>query len=267
MTDPLMTLTRLAGETGRGDLLVVGAGLGTRSETLWEPAAHLLGNDFEVVGVDLPGHGRSPAATTGFVAPDLAAEVRRLASGLANGRSCWYAGVSLAGAVAFELGLNPGPFKAVAAIAAASRFGEPHDWEERAALVRKAGTPVMVAGSSQRWFAPGFIERSGAGQGDLVGQMLHDLSDTDDASYALCCEALAAYDVRSALGEIVVPFLLAPGSEDVVITPERAVEDLATLAHAQSYTFQGCGHQPPVEDPTAVASTLKNFFNHAGATS
>ena len=257
---PVITATRLAGVDGRGDLLIVGAGLGTRSETLWGRAANLLGDDFEVIGVDLPGHGRSPATSGAFAVPELAAQVRQLAAEIGAGRKNWYAGVSLAGAVAFELGLKPGPFSGVAAIAAASRFGEPEAWEERAALVRKAGTSVMVAGSSRRWFAPGFVER----QGQLVGQMLHDLADTDDESYALCCEALATYDVRSALGEMDVPFLLGPGSEDVVITPERAAEDLVTLAHQRAHTFDGCGHQPPAEDPAAVAAVLTTFINEAG---
>ena len=258
MSDPIITATRLAGDEGSGGLLIVGAGLGTRSETLWTAAAKRL-HHFEVVGVDLPGHGRSPATTEHFGVPEIATQVRKIATELGAGRPTWYAGVSLAGAVAFQLALDPGPFSGVAAIAAASRFGEPTAWEERAALVRKAGTPVMVAGSSQRWFAPGFPKH----HGELVGQMLHDLSDTDDESYALCCEALAAYDLRSALSEVVVPFLLAPGAEDVVITPERAAEDLVTLTHAHSHIFKGCGHQPPAEDPAAVAKALIRFLKQA----
>src|SRR5262245_44113221 len=59
VADPDLAFTRLAGEPGRGDLLVVGPSLGTSVDVLWQAAADLLGERFEVVGWDLPGHGRS----------------------------------------------------------------------------------------------------------------------------------------------------------------------------------------------------------------
>src|SRR5262245_16896491 len=149
MAEPTLTATRLAGDEARPELLVVGAGLGTTVETLWCAAARVLGDRFEVVGVDLPGHGRSAATDEAFTVADLASAVRKTATRLAGGRRCWYAGVSLAGAVGIEIALDPGPFAGVAALATASRFGEPQGWVDRAELVRRAGTPVMVSGSAE----------------------------------------------------------------------------------------------------------------------
>ena len=191
MAEPVLAATRLAGTAAERMLLVVGPSLGTAVGTLWGPCAVQL-TGFEVVGWDLPGHGHSRPAAEGFTVKDLAASVRALASSAADGRPAYYAGVSLGGAVAFELGLAPGPFRAVAAVAAASRIGEASSWIERAELVRRAGTPVMVAGSSERWFAPGFLERGG----DTAGRLLQTLVDTDDESYSLACEALAEFGRR-----------------------------------------------------------------------
>src|ERR1700684_42067 len=199
MAEPALAGTRLAGTAADQVLLVVGPSLGTAVGTLWGPcAARLTG--FEVVGWDLPGHGLSHPAAEGFTVQDLAASVRALADAAAAGRPACYAGVSLGGAVAFELGLDPGPFRAVAAVAAASRFGEASSWTERAELVRTARTQVMVAGSSPRRVAPGFLERDG----DTAGRLLQTLSDTDDESYSLACEALAQFDLRPDLGRITV---------------------------------------------------------------
>ena len=265
MAEPVLAATRLAGTGADNVLLVVGPSLGTAVGELWGPCAAQLAG-FEVVGWDLPGHGLSRPATEGFTVQDLAASVRALASaalasgGTVNGgtvgRVACYAGVSLGGAVAFELGLTPGPFRAVAALASASRIGEPSGWTERAELVRGAGTKVMVAGSSQRWFAPGFLDRDG----DTAERLLQTLSDADDESYSLACEALAEFDRRPDLDRITVPFLLGPGELDGVVPPARAREDADAIPGSQLHIFAGCGHLPPAESPHAVAQALTEFF-------
>jgi pimeloyl-ACP methyl ester carboxylesterase len=158
--------------------------------------------------------------------------------------------------VALELAVDPGPIRGVVSIASASRLGEPGAWRERARLVRRAGTSVMVAGSVQRWFAAGFPER----EPDLVGAMLHDLEDVDDTSYALCCEALAAYDVGERLGQAVVPVLLVPGALDPVVTPHVAQTDRARLPDARLHVVPGVAHQPPAEAPHAIAALLQDFM-------
>ena len=112
MAEPQLALTRLAGTAGQGDLLVVGPSLGTSVEAVWGAAAARLADRFEVVGWDLPGHGRSTPATEPFSIAELAVAVRRLAAQLVGGRArrASYAGVSLGGAVALELALEPGVF-------------------------------------------------------------------------------------------------------------------------------------------------------------
>ena len=255
MAEPALAAVRLAGTAADRVLLVVGPSLGTAVGTLWGPCATQL-TGFEVVGWDLPGHGLSRPATGGFTVEDLAASVRALANAAAAGRPAYYAGVSLGGAVAFELGLAAGPFRAVAAVAAASRIGEASSWRERAELVRKAGPQVMVAGSAQRWFAPGFLERDG----DTAGRLLQTLSDTDAESYSLACEALAEFDRRADLDRITVPFLLGPGEHDGVVPPARARQDADAIAGSRLQVFAGCGHLPPAESPSAVAQALTELL-------
>lgn len=265
MPEPDLTFTRLAGgdSADGGDarpLLVVGPSLGTSAETLWSATAELLADDFEVVGWDLPGHGRSQPAGD-FGVADLAAAVRATAQQLAAGRSAFYAGVSLGGAVAFELALEPGPFRAVAALASAPRLGTPDGWHERADLVRRAGTPVMVEGSTQRWFAPGFLERDPS----TANRLLLGLSDTDKDGYAACCEALAGFDAVDRLGAARVPVLVMPGEHDGVVTPEAADELTRALPDRTLQTVYGVAHLPPAEDPPQVARILADAFADGGA--
>jgi pimeloyl-ACP methyl ester carboxylesterase len=256
MAEPELAFTRLAGASGMGDLFIVGPSLGTSVEALWEPAARALDDRFEVVGWDLPGHGRSAPTTEPYSIRELAAVVRRTAAALGGdgGRLVSYAGVSLAGAVALELAMEPGVFSEIACIASASRIGDPAAWHERAALVRRAGTPVMVAGSVQRWFAPGFLKRDPA----AADRLLHSLSDTDSESYALACEALADFDVTSQLADVVVAPLVAPGEHDSVVSVELAAMTAAAAPGARLHVMAGCAHLPPAEDPVTMAAVLRH---------
>src|SRR5688572_755903 len=201
-----LVLTRLAGTGDEPALLLVGPSLGTDVDTLWGAVARRLGG-VEVVGWDLPGHGRSPAATGSFSVADLADVVRTRGAELAAGRPTTYAGVSVGGAVGFLLAADPGPVTRVATLASAPRLGEPSSWAERAERVRWVGTPALVEGSAGRWFAPGFLERDPATGNDL----LQRLCEVDDEGYALTCEALAAYDAGPLLAEVRVPLLVVAG--------------------------------------------------------
>ena len=180
----------------------------------------------------------------------LASAVRDLARLAASGRTAWYAGVSLGGAVGLELAFDPGPFSAVAVLTAAPKeFGTPEAWLERADLVRREGTAVMVAGSAVRWFAPGFAASRVPGVADAL---LASLSEADRDSYAMACEALASFDLRDREGARKVPLLVVAGQHDPVVPPELA----RTGAPDEFAVLPGCGGLPPAEDPAAVADLL-----------
>lgn len=255
---PELTFTRLAGSPESHRLLVVGPSLGTSVEALWDRAAGALATHAEVVGWDLPGHGPSAPATQRFSVCDLAEAVRRRLPELAKGRPASYAGVSIAGAVALELAVDPGVLDHVACIASAAKIGDPALWTDRASVVRRAGTPVMVAGSAERWFAPGFVER----EPGVARRLLLSLSDSDKESYALACEALAQFDHGALLAGIRTRLLVAAGAEDVVVPVELARET-ADSAHATFAILPGCGHLPPAEDPAALASLLTDSWELA----
>lgn len=249
---PELTFSRLAGGTGSAQLLVVGPSLGTAVTALWGACATLLDDRFEVVGWDLPGHGMSPAATGPFTVPTLAAAVRDRAVALAAGRPTAYAGVSLGGTLAFEFADDPGPFTAAVSIASAPRLGESRAWRERAALVRRAGTPVMVAPSAERWFAPGFTDRSPA----VASALLTALATADRHSYAWACEALAELDPSTTARRPAVPLLVLAGAHDVVVPPEVAEAGASSYPGVSCRVLPGCGHLPPAEDPAATAAIL-----------
>jgi pimeloyl-ACP methyl ester carboxylesterase len=266
-----MTPSLLSAGPGK-PLLVVGAGLGTGVRALWGAAVPYLG-DFEVVGVDLPGHGSSPAGAGDFTVADLAravaAVVGRLqtgaddggageaGSGAGAGRKVFYAGVSLAGAVGLQLGLDyADQFSAVATICSAAQFGEPQGWLDRAETVARQGTPTQVVGSAQRWFAPGFMQS----HPDRAAGLLHTLQDADRFSYAAACRALAAVDLRGRLSEMRVPVLALAGELDTVYPPAVAESVAAAVLNGRAGILPGAAHQGPLEAPAETAEQLCRFF-------
>ncbi|MFC9693821.1 alpha/beta fold hydrolase [Kribbella sp. NPDC056951] len=252
---------------GTGDLLIVGPSLGTSVEALWGACVQHLTPSFRVVGWDLPGHGRS-APAVGFELADLADTLRKITAELSAADSfrksgselaasnCWYAGVSVAGAVGFALAIDPGPFAGIATLAAAAKIGDAAAWYERADLVRTASTSALIAGSVERWFAPGFTDRDPR----TAAGLLESLTDADARSYAATCEALARFDGRERLGTATVPVLVAAGRHDRVVPIELARDSADRLPGATSYVFEGSAHLPPAEEPAAVAGVLTDFF-------
>jgi 3-oxoadipate enol-lactonase len=259
---PTVKAVLLSPERPLGDkpLLVVGPSLGT-SSLLWTQAGALLGDDFDVVAWDLPGHGISPAAKETFDVPELADAVIGLVDSIAPGAQFHYAGVSLGGATGLQLGIKHGErLKSLSVQCTGAKLGTPEGWLERAETVRAQGTPVMIQGSAQRWFGPGFMER----EPELSGRLLHTLRDADRFSYAFCCEALAGFDVRDELGSIRVPTLAVAGVEDTVAPPSFAEEIAAGITAgggtAAAVSLEGVAHLAPFEAPGVVAELLRKFI-------
>ncbi len=257
---------------GSKPLLVVGCSLGT-SSVLWEAVGLLLGGEVDVVAWDLPGHGVSPAAQAPFTVAGLADAVVAMVDYIAPGATFHYAGVSLGGAVGLQLAIGHGVrLRSLSVQCSAPKLGTPEAWHDRAETVRRLGTPVMIQGSAERWFAEGSMDRDPA----LASRLLHALRDADRFSYAFCCEALAGFDVRSELGRITVPLLAVAGAEDQVAPPELAQEmvdavnagsvgratgtDTPAGNAAIAVTLPHVSHLAPAEAPAEVARLLRGLM-------
>jgi 3-oxoadipate enol-lactonase/4-carboxymuconolactone decarboxylase len=258
MTVPTLRCSVLPVRSGAGDaaLVVLGPSLGTTS-AIWDEVAHELSADLRVLRFDLPGHGFSPAATESFSMSDVAVAVLALVDSIGGG-SFYYAGDSMGSAVGLTLAAeHPSRVRAVAAFAAPATYGDPAGWLARAALVRSSGTSSVVSMSASRWFAPDYLSRH-PGPGAAA---LDRLLQVDDESYALCCEALAGYDLTAAAPNLTVPALFAVGRLDIA-TPPDAVRALAELVPGARFELmEGVGHLPVLEDPPAAEALVRSVLS------
>ncbi|ALX66597.1 alpha/beta fold hydrolase [Microbacterium sp. XT11] len=248
---PLISLTAPVGPAD-APLVVLGPSLGT-STILWEDVVPLLADDYRVAAWDLPGHGTGPIVRDAFTVADLADAV---AAAVPDGEFL-YAGVSLGGATGLELALRHRErLRGLAVLASGAHLGDPDSWSDRAAQARKQSTSSLITASAQRWFAPESIAR----RADVSGRLLHALQEADDEGYALCCEALAGYDVRASLADITVPVLAAWGAFDAVAPEGHALEIAQGVANGRVAHIDDAGHLPPAEQPEVVAALLRGFF-------
>ncbi|GHD06681.1 bifunctional 3-oxoadipate enol-lactonase/4-carboxymuconolactone decarboxylase PcaDC [Zhihengliuella salsuginis] len=267
MTEPALRPTLLTDPAGAASrpAIVVGPSLGTGVEALWGTTAALLAERFTVIGWDLPGHAGADASDADYTMGELADAVAALVAALraegvvaAKGAApLFYAGVSIGGAAGAQLGHDhPELFDGISIICSAAKIGTPEGWHERAELVAAAGTPTMVSGSAERWFAPGFLEAH-----PQVGtSLLHVLQNTDRHSYAHACRALAGYDLSGDLGAITAPVLAIAGAHDVVCPPADAETLAGGVADGRAAVVPSAAHLAPAEDPEATAELLGDFF-------
>lgn len=271
MSVPTIVLTELARRDADpgAPVLVLGPSLGTSVAAVWAPAVPFLAERYTVIGWDLPGHGRSPRPDAPFTLAELAAGVRaaldaaRAAGDLGRG-ALFAAGVSLGGITTLRLVLDaPALFSGIGLVCSGAKIGEPDAWRARAETVRAQGTPTMLAGSAQRWFAPGFLER----EPEVPSRLLHSLSDADKDGYAACCDALAEADLVAELPRIPVPVVAIAGEHDGVVTGEDAWIVASGVAAGSAEWVPGAGHLASAERPERVAEILVRHFSRAAADS
>ncbi|MGW7518929.1 bifunctional 3-oxoadipate enol-lactonase/4-carboxymuconolactone decarboxylase PcaDC [Streptomyces sp. NPDC054796] len=257
---PLLPHHRLDGPPD-GAPLILGPSLGT-SLAVWDPQLPALTRAHRVLRWDLPGHGSSPSALLpsdgSATVAHLAAAVLRLAD--AQGWDTFaYAGISLGGAVGLHLATHhPDRVASLTLVCSSARFGEPETWRERAATVRAKGTEAMVDTRPGIWFAPGF-ETTPRG-----AALVEDLRAADPEGYAACCDALAAFDLRDRLGDVLAPTLAVAGREDPATPPSHAREIADGVPGAALTEIPGAAHLANTERPEAVTDALLTHLGGYG---
>jgi 3-oxoadipate enol-lactonase len=232
--------------------LVLGPSIGTSADSCWGAAAALLRDEFEVVAWELPGHGtdRSPVPDH-LTIEDLAARVLTQVDG-----PFLYAGDSVGGQVGLQLLLDA-PDRVLGAVlcCTGAKLGDDTVWRDRISQVRASGTASLVSASVQRWFAPGFLER----EPERASALLHALRATADEGYVAVCGALAAYDVRDRLGEIIPPVVAVARAPDPVCPPALLRQIADGVQQGRLVALDDVAHQAPAEAPEEVAMITRGL--------
>lgn len=229
--------------------LVLSPSLGT-TVSLWQAQVGELAHDFRVIRHDHPGHGISPIPAERVTVAAIAEGIVGILDDLGIPQAS-FCGISLGGMVGLWLGANaPERIDRLALAATGASLGTPATYAERAALVRAEGTAAVVDGARERWFTPAFAHSPEA-EGILA-----ELSDVPSEGYAVCCEAVGAFDFHEDLHRVAAPTLLIVGEEDPVTTPETVEALLQGIPDTRLVSLPGAAHLVNVERPDDFTGAL-----------
>ncbi|MEG3628056.1 alpha/beta fold hydrolase [Streptomyces poriticola] len=255
------SLTLAYARTGRGAPLLLMHGIGHHRQA-WDPVVDILATEREVIALDLPGFGVSPALPEDLPhdLPTMSTVLAGFCEALGLDRP-HVAGNSLGGLLALELG-REGHARSVTALSPAGFWSEP---ERRYAF----GVLTGMRATARRLPLP-LVERMArttAGRAVLTSTIYARPGRRSPEAVVAETLALAraerfaetlrsGREVRFTDDVPGIPVTVAWGSRDRLLIPRQGVRAKHAVPRARLVKLPGCGHVPMNDDPALVARVL-----------
>lgn len=242
---------------GDGPPVMLVHGVGADGSS-WDPIARDLASRFQVLRLDLRGHGQS-----GPIEGDctLDAFVRDVIDVLdASGVTCAHvAGFSLGGMIAQALALeHPDRVNRLVLLSAvAGRTAEERaKVQERLEILRTRGIEAITGAAQDRWFTTGFIER----HPEMVRRRMEQLARNHTPSYRAAYTVFSTSDLGDRLHAIRKPTLVATGEHDIGSNTRMAHFMHAQIQGSCLTILPGLRHSVLLEAPDVIARLLLEFL-------
>lgn len=238
----------------------------------WEPWVKLLGNDYRVISIDLPGHGLTGAnPTRDYHYASFVAVVDKLMTAL-NIPKFAIAGNSMGGGVAWQYALKH-PDK-VTAIGLVDAAGAPR-WEATTVPIGFRLARMPVARDVMRYVTPRSVIasslKSSVSKKEIVTDAMidryWDLLLFPGNRQATIDRFALRHNVepasKLALAAIRTPMLIMWGAEDGLIPVSSAQWFESAIKDSKVVIYPGVGHIPMEEIPEQSAADMKAFLDGA----
>ena len=246
---------------GSGEPLLLLHGIGHHRQA-WDPVLDILATERDVIAVDLPGFGASPALPAGLAydLPTTTAVFAAFCEALELERP-HVAGNSLGGLLALELGRE----KLARSVTALSPAGFWSEAERRYAF----GILLTMRGISRRMPLPLVerLSRTAAGRTALTSTIY--ARPARRSPEAVVAETLAlanatGFDETLRAGGSVqftddvpgLPVTVAWGTRDWLLVRRQGIRAKRIIPRARLVRLPGCGHCPMNDDPALVARVI-----------
>ncbi|MDL2078097.1 alpha/beta fold hydrolase [Streptomyces sp. GXMU-J15] len=255
------TVTVSYARVGRGEPLLLLHGIGHHRQA-WDPVLDILATERDVIAVDLPGFGASPALPEGLPhnLPTVTATLSALCEALDVDRP-HVAGNSLGGLLALELGRE----KLVRSVTALSPAGFWSQNERRYAFTLL----LTMRRIAERMPEPMVhrLARSTAGRTALTstiyarpGRRSPEAVIAETAALVNApafTETLRAGDAVQFTDDVPgIPVTVAWGTRDRVLLRRQGIRAKQIIPRARLVRLPGCGHVPMNDDPALVARVI-----------
>lgn len=217
-----------------------------------------VADDYRVILVDLPGHGRSALPAGRLTVDGMARDVEALLLHLAEG-PVHIVGLSLGACVGLALARHvPARVRSLTLVNAFARL-RPADTRAALRLALRAallGTAPMstVAGLVARTVFPK------PEQASLRQAAIASLARTSRRAYAAAAAAVAAFDGRPSLAGLRCPTMVVAGIDDATVDIEAKDALARAITGARFVLVPQSGHVTNVDQPVAFNAVLVDFL-------
>jgi 3-oxoadipate enol-lactonase/4-carboxymuconolactone decarboxylase len=245
---------RLEGAAAR-PLLVMVHSLGT-DHGMWDPQMPALLGRFQVLRLDLRGHGASDAPVGDYNIAQLARDVLAVVDATGRGRFA-YCGLSLGGMIGQWLGANaPDRIEHLILANTSPRMADPSLFETRRVTVLEKGMRAIEDAVMQRFFSA----RTLASGHPVAESVRAVLLATNPIGYAGCSAAIRDMDHRSLLSRIHAPTLVIGGDQDLSTPWAGHGQVLAHGIPGARAVQLAATHLSNVERPSSFTRALFDFL-------
>lgn len=251
--------------TGSGPSVVLLHGLGSAA-TIFKPLVRVLSQKFDVINMDLPGHGATPFIPGTPMSPQaLASHVIETLDG-AGVEKAHFVGNSLGGWVALEIAAaHAERTMSVVALAPAGMRDKPLTHSDlllsfNRLLARSLKPLISLLVPLKFMRAIGFSRNSPLWQE-------WSLETCRDAAEAMASSRGYSYALRASFGKVAdcalaiaptIPVVVVFGDTDNIL-PAHVAQSRAFLpAHGRWLTWENCGHAIQLDYPEKVAALIES---------
>ena len=251
---------------GVGEPLLLIHGVGMNA-TIWEPQIDLLKNRYDVIAIDMLGHGESPLPPEDAGLANYADQAIALLDHLGLA-SASVVGHSMGALVALEIALRA-PERVRRVISLNAVFRRPPALakavRERAAAMNSHDDPSAVAATISRWFG----DPVPAGRAGAAATARAALESVDPQGYARTYRLFARADEAHAdsLSQLSMPALFMTGSEDRNSSPAMSAAMAHLAPQGQCIVLEGERHMMTIASPEKVTRHIAAFLESDRTTS
>ncbi|HEY1458617.1 MAG TPA: alpha/beta hydrolase [Casimicrobiaceae bacterium] len=242
---------------GSGSTVLLVHGVGGDSSH-WAAITEQLHTRFDVIAMDVRGHGKSDPITGPVDACDLARDAVQVLDEAGVAR-CRVVGFSLGGAIAMALTLDfPERLEKLAIIGTVSGRTPEEKAKalERVEFLKQHGRAAIAEANRERWFTDEFRRA----HPDIVDRRVAQVVACDPASYLHAFRVFCTGDFADRLDAIQVPTLIITGEHDTAATPRMAHLMGERIRDSQVHVLPRLRHSVLIEAPEKISALLGAFL-------
>lgn len=243
--------------SGRGEPLVLVHGVGASLRS-WDDVCGALTTDFDIIRLDLRGHGSSAPIRGEYSIEKFAADVVAVMDEVGVAKAD-LVGFSLGGLIAQKLAVAwPERFNRVVLLSAvAGRTAEERQKVvARLDMIRQGGIETILGAAHDRWFTEAFARA----HPEIIEERMAELRQVDIESYLEAYRVFGQTELADTLAWISHPTLVMTGEFDQGSNVRMAETMHRLIPNSELRILPGLKHSVLVEASAQISGHIREFL-------